>query len=331
MDIKQTLIDDILILLDMKVDKNTLIQIQDELTITLSNYEVYKKCTSIVPTEDFTQKAMNKFIATKRIEGKSENTLKRYYDENMKLINFLNKNLDEITTYDIRFYLSYRKCKTERKLSDRTLDGMRRCYSSFFSWLSTEDIISKNPCEALKQIKYKKTIKKPYTQQEIERIRRSCKNKRDLALVDFLYCTGCRVSEVSKLSIDDIDFDRMECVVQGKGNKERYVYLSQVCVMTLKEYLDSRKDLSDALFIGKGTERLGKGGIENIITKLAKEANVADAYPHKFRRTLATNLLDKGMNIQEVAEILGHADLKTTQVYCYMNRFNVKNSYNRYI
>lgn len=123
----------------------------------------------------------------------------------------------------------------------------------------------------------------------------------------------------------------MECVVQGKGNKERYVYLSPVSVMTLKEYLETRTDFSDALFVCKGTDRLGKGGIENVIRKISKDANVNDAYPHKFRRTLATNLLDKGMNIQNVAEILGHADLKTTQVYCYMNRTNVKNSYNKYI
>lgn len=331
MDIKQQLINDVLFTLNTKVDTETLKQIECDLIVKLNDYEISEKCTSIATIDNSVYTAMNKFIATKRIEGKSENTLKRYYYENMRLINFLNKNLDEITTYDIRFYLSYRREKSQRKLSERTLDGMRRCFSSFFSWLNSEGIISRNPCDGIKQIKYKKSIKKPYTQQEIERMRRLCRSKRDLALIDFLYCTGCRVSEIVNINIADIDFDRLECIVQGKGNKERYVYLSQVAVMTLKEYIESRSDFSEALFVGKGTERLSKGGIENIIHKLAKNADIKDAYPHKFRRTLATNLLDKGMNIQNVAEILGHADLKTTQIYCYMNRENVRNSYNKYI
>lgn len=331
MDIKQQLINDILFTLNTKVDMEILKQIECDLILKLNNYDVQEKCTSLIPVDDSVYKIMNKFIATKRIEGKSENTLKRYYYENMRLINFLNKKLNEITAYDIRFYLSYRREKTQKKLSDRTLDGMRRCFSSFFSWLNSEGIISINPCNGIKQIKYKKSVKKPYTQQEIERMRRVCKTKRDLALIDFLYCTGCRVSEVVNLNITDIDFHKMECVVQGKGNKERYVYLSQIAVMTLREYLESRSDFSEALFIGKGTERLGKGGIESIIRRLATSASIQDAYPHKFRRTLATNLLDKGMAIQNVADVLGHVDLKTTQIYCYMNRENVRNSYNKYI
>ena len=206
----------------------------------------------------------------------------------------------------------------------------RRCYSSFFSWLSAEGLIGRNPCAAIKQIKYRKEVKKPYSAAEMEKLRRACGNKRDLALLDFLYCTGCRVSEVARLNIDDIDFENMECTVLGKGNKERTVYLSEVAAMNLGEYLASREDGNEALFTGKGTERLGKNGIEVLLKRLGKKAGVINVHPHRYRRTLATNLLDRGMNIQDVAVILGHADLKTTQVYCYISQKNVKNAYSKY-
>ena len=254
----------------------------------------------------------------------------RYAEENRKLIQFLRKPLYEVTTYDIRFYLSYRREEPEAKVSNRTLDGMRRCYSSFFSWLSAEGLIGRNPCAAIKQIKYRKEVKKPYSAAEMEKLRMACENKRDLALLDFLYCTGCRVSEVARLDIGDIDFENLECKVLGKGNKERTVYLSEVAAMNLGNYLSSRKDGNEALFTGKGTERLGKNGIEVLLKKIGKKAGVVNVHPHRYRRTLATNLLDRGMNIQDVAVILGHADLKTTQIYCYISQKNVKNAYNKY-
>lgn len=241
---------------------------------------------------------------------------------------FLKKPLQEVTTYDLRFYLSM--CRQKNHVSNRTLDGMRRCLSSFFGWLSAEGLIGRNPCAALSQIKYKKTVKKPFSATDLEKLRKACESIRDLALVDFLYSTGCRVSEVSKLDISDIDFERMECTVLGKGNKERIVYLSPVATMHLQEYLAERKDVSNALFTGKGGKRLEKNGIEVVVKKLGKVAKVENAHPHRFRRTLATNLLDRGMNIQDVAAILGHADLKTTQIYCYISQSNVKAAYNKY-
>lgn len=164
----------------------------------------------------------------------------------------------------------------------------------------------------------------------MEKLRRACTNIRDLALLDFLYCTGCRVSEVARLNIDDVDLENMECTVLGKGNKERTVYLSEIAAMHLKEYLASREDMGEALFSGKGTERIGKNGIEVLLKRLGKKAGVANAHPHRYRRTLATNLLDRGMNIQDVAVILGHSDLKTTQVYCYISQKNVKTAYMKY-
>jgi len=206
----------------------------------------------------------------------------------------------------------------------------RIVFRSFFGWLRRKKYIPENPEELLDQIRYDETIKKPYSDEEREQIRCSCQRERDLALVDFLYSTGCRVSEVVRLDISDIDLERRECTVIGKGNKERIVYLSEVAVMNLKEYIQSRNDAEEALFTGRGTLRIKKTGIETIIRKLGRCAGVDNAHPHRFRRTLATNLLDRGMNIQDVAAVLGHADLKTTQVYCYISQQNVKTAYDKY-
>lgn len=330
MDIREEIIQKVIQALEGRVDAKTADTVQDVLIMQLNNYEIQQRYTEIATVDDSAEKMLKKFLATKRIEGTAESTLRRYAEENRKLIQFLRKPLYEVTTYDIRFYLSYRREKSETKVSNRTLDGMRRCYSSFFSWLSAEGLIGRNPCAAIKQIKYRKEVKKPYSAAEMEKLRMACTNIRDLALLDFLYCTGCRVSEVARLNISDIDFECMECTVLGKGNKERTVYLSEVAAMNLENYLSSRKDGNEALFTGKGTERLGKNGIEVLLKKIGKKAGVVNVHPHRYRRTLATNLLDRGMNIQDVAVILGHADLKTTQVYCYISQKNVKNAYNKY-
>lgn len=330
MDLREQIIQKIMQALDGRTDAGTADIVQDILIIELNNYEIQERCTDVALADDSADRMLKKFLATKRIEGIAESTLLRYAEENKKLIRFLAKPLYEVSTYDIRFYLSYRRENSGKKLGNRTLDGMRRCYSSFFSWLSAEGLIGRNPCAAIKQIKYRKEVKKPYSAAEMEKLRRACANKRDLALLDFLYCTGCRVSEVARLNIDDIDFENMECTVLGKGNKERTVYLSEVAAMNLGEYLASREDGNEALFTGKGTERLGKNGIEVLLKRLGKKAGVINVHPHRYRRTLATNLLDRGMNIQDVAVILGHADLKTTQVYCYISQKNVKNAYSKY-
>ncbi len=327
-EIRDVIIQNITASLKGKVTEDALTTIQDVLVIQLAKYEIQERCTEVAEVDTTAEKYLRKFIATKRIEGTAESTLKRYGEMNLKVIQFLKKPLHEITTYDLRFYLSM--CRQQNHVSNRTLDGMRRCISSFFGWLSAEGMIGRNPCAALAQIKYKKTVKKPFSATDLEKLRKACKQERDLALVDFLYSTGCRVSEISRLDISDVDFERMECTVLGKGNKERIVYLSPVAGMHLQEYLAFRKDTSNALFSGKGGERLGKNGIEAVIKRIGSMAGVENAHPHRFRRTLATNLLDRGMNIQDVAAILGHADLKTTQIYCYISQSNVKAAFHKY-
>lgn len=328
MDIRDKIINEVIGSIRDKLTDESIAVVQDVLVIELNKYELQERRTDVALVDDTPEKLLKKFIATKRIEGLAESTLRRYYETNLEMMRFLRKPLGEITTYDLRFYLSLRR--QNGNVSNRTLDGMRRCYSSFFNWLTAEELISRNPCAALAQIKYRKTVKKPYSATEIERLREACTNARDLALVDFLYSTGCRVSEVSRLNIADIDFEKMECVVVGKGNKERIVYLSPVAAMHLQEYLQCRTDISDALFVGKGGKRLGKNGIEAALKRIGDAAGVENVHPHRYRRTLATNLLDRGMNIQDVATILGHADLKTTQIYCYISQSNVKAAYNKY-
>lgn len=328
MDIRESIIRTIMEALQGRVDDETVTIVQDVLVVELNQYEVQERCTEVAILDTGPERILKKYVAVKRIEGIADSTLRRYYDENLKLIRFLRKPLHEITTYDLRFYLSCRR--KQGKISNRTLDGMRRCYSSFFSWLVAEGLIGRNPCAALAQIKYRKTVKKPFSAVELERIRKTCESVRDLALVDFLYSTGCRVSEVARMNVEDVDFDRMECRVLGKGNKERIVYLSPVASMHLKEYLDNREDTEDCLFEGWRGKRITKNGIEALIRRLGTSAGVDNAHPHRFRRTLATNLLDRGMNIQDVAKILGHADLKTTQVYCYISQNNVRAAYQKY-
>ena len=329
MDIRETIIQHVTAALQAQGHQDDVIAtVQDILAIELNEYEVQERCTAVVTVDNSAEALLKRYLATKRIEGLADSTLRRYAGINLEVIRFLGKPLYEVTTYDLRFYLSVRR--QQGRVSNRTLDGMRRCINGFFGWLSAEGLIGRNPCSALKQIKYRKTVKKPYTAVELEQMRNACQNIRDLALVEFLYASACRVSEVSHLDITDVDLDGLECTVLGKGNKERVVYLTEVAAMYLRRYLDTRHDTSSALFVGRGTRRIGKNGIEAVVKRLGKTAGVENAHPHRYRRTRATNLLDRGMNIQDVAAILGHADLKTTQIYCFISQCNVKAAYQKF-
>lgn len=327
MDVRTNIIQSVIGALNGRADDCIIDLVHDVLAIQLNKYELTERCTEVAVRDDSAEGKLNKYIATKRVEGKSEKTLNRYREQNLALLHFLGKPLEKITTDDIRFYLSVKRQRD--KLKNSTLDGMRRCYNSFFGWLTIERIIPYNPCAAIPKIKSTKVIRKPFSSAEMDRMRRACDNIRDLALLDFLYSTGCRVSEVVGIDISDVDFSRKECVVLGKGNKQRTVYLTDMAAENLQEYLKSRTDFSEALFVGKG-KRIEKGGIEALVKRIGKKTGVENVHPHRYRRTLATNLLDRGMNIQDVAAILGHADLKTTQVYCFISQVNVKSAYCKY-
>ena len=201
---------------------------------------------------------------------------------------------------------------------------------SFFGWLWREGLIEKNPCGNIATIKCKKVIRKPYTPEEVERLKESCLTLRDKTIICVLLSTGCRISEVCNLNRDDIDFQRLECKVLGKGNKERTVYIDSVTAMMLKRYILTRDDITQALFTGKGTQRLTPHGVRKMLTGVGERAEVENVHPHRFRRTLATNLINRGMPIQEVAAVLGHDKIDTTLKYIYIEDENVKSAYRKF-
>lgn len=267
------------------------------------------------------------FIDSKRIEGRSDKTIERYEYIISKFFKTTNIPIKNVTVFHLRNYLSEEK---QRGLNDKTLNGMRNVFSSFFGWLWKEGLLKDNPCANLSSIKCLQKIRTPYNDTEIEKLKENCDSLRDKALICFLLSTGCRISEVCSLNIDNINFDKLECKVLGKGNKERIVYINDVTAMLLKRYIDSRNDNKDALFIGKGTDRMTPSGIRSRLHSIGDKANVENVDPHRFRRTLATNLINHGMTIQEVATILGHEKIDTTMMYIYIAQENVKNSYKKF-
>lgn len=327
MDVRTKIIDKVLESLP-EISQETKDKIERTLCIQLKDYEIQERCTEITVHDDTNLGIVRKFLATKKLEGKSEKTLRRYQPELERMVTFLNKSVKKTDTYDLRLYLSL--YKERRKISNRTLENMRKTICSFFAWLHDEGMISHNPARALKRIKYKQIVRKPFTPVEREKIKNACKNVRDLALSEFLYASGLRVSEVVSLNIKDIDFITREATVTGKGGKERHFYLSEIAIEYLRVYLNYRKDSNPALFtsIRSPHKRLSKEGIEKTVKNIGNAAGVSNVHPHRFRRTLATDLVKKNVPLQDVASILGHADLRTTQVYVCLDQETVKYHYN---
>lgn len=289
----------------------------------LSYYEVEQLNDKNLALDDL----LDAFITALQIEGRSKKTIERYRYLIQKMMNSVKVQTRNITVYHLRKYLAQEK---ERGISDRTLEGIRQVFCSYFNWLHRERLIDTNPVSNLGAIKCQKKIKDTYTEIDIERLKYNAKTIRDRAIVAFLLSTGCRISEMTQLNRTDVDLTILECKVLGKGNKERTVYLDEVTGMLVREYLKQRGDTFPALFTGKGTERISPSGVRQMLVKLSKESNVAHVHPHKFRRTLATNLIRHGMPIQEVASILGHDKLDTTMQYVILNKDDVKNSYRKY-
>lgn len=328
MDARNELVNQVLMEMHSVIDEKAQEKLQTALLRTFNNYEITERTTEIVVRDGTSEGLLRKYLATKRIEGKSEKTIRRYADLLSMFICKMDKRLHEITAFDIRLYLSL--YKEQRKVCNRTLENMRKVLSSFFGWLRDEEFIPTNPCRSVKSIKYDKVIRLPFSQEELEKLKNSCTNARDIALIHFLHATGCRVSEVVSVDIADVDFQNRQLVVYGKGGKERTVYLTQVATMYLESYLQERNDGSNALFIGKGSGRLQKNGIETAVKRIGKLAGVKNVHPHRFRRTLATDLISKGASLQDVQMILGHEDIRTTQVYVYVDGRSVKNTYDKY-
>lgn len=282
---------------------------------------------SLKGQEDFLQK----FISAKRVEGCSEKSL-RYYESTIRnMLDGIGKPERSITTEDLRSYLdTYQRRGSVSKV---TLDNVRRILSSFFSWLEDEDYIVKSPVRRIHKVKTGKTVKETYTDESLEIMRDYCDNPRDLAMIDLLASTGIRVGELVKLNRADIDFENRECIVFGKGNKERKVYFDARTKIHLQKYLNSRTDANEALFVSllKPFDRLQISGIEIRLRKMGRELNIHKVHPHKFRRTLATMAIDKGMPIEQVQQLLGHQSIDTTLQYAMVNQTNVKNSCRKFI
>lgn len=270
---------------------------------------------------------LNCYLGALNIENRSQKTIDRYRYIIGRLMEYVEVPTRKITIYHLRSFLQREK---ERGVSDRTLEGYRQIFSAYFNWLQRESLIDRNPTANLGAIKCPKKVKKTYSSIDIEKLNRSCRDVRERALINFLLSTGCRVSEMVELNRDDVDLEKLECVVHGKGDKERTVYLSAVAGMLLEGYLMERTDDCPALFINHLYERMKPNGVRYILKKIAMEAGVEHVHPHKFRRTLATDLARHGMPIQEVAEILGHEKLDTTMTYVMVSKEQTKSSYRRY-
>ena len=271
------------------------------------------------------------FLDAKKIEGCSERTLDYYEKTIQHMLNNITVPIRKMTTDEIRAYLvSYQQINDCGKV---TVDNIRRNISSFFSWLEEEDYILKSPMRRIHKIKAKTVVKETISDEAIEKLRDECKEKRDLAMIDLLYSTGMRVGELVNLNIEDIDFEQRECVVFGKGDKERRVYFDAKTKIHLKEYLDSRDDDNPALFVtlDAPNNRLQISGVEIRIRNLGRSLGMNKIHPHKFRRSMATRAIDKGMPIEQVQKILGHSQIDTTMQYAIVNQNNVKTSHQKYI
>ena len=311
------------------LDNEQLSQLRKVLDYTFRNVCVTEIKTE--NTEESNSTLVVSFLSSKSVEGCSEKTIAYYRSTLNNALTKVGKKISHVTTDDLRNYLNdYQK---ESNASKVTVDNIRRILSSFFAWLEDENHIVKSPVRRIHKVKTGKTVKETYTDEALEEMRDHAGNSRDLALIDLLASTGMRVGELVKLNRDDIDFQNRECIVTGKGDKQRKVYFDARTKIHLRKYLSERTDNNDALFVSllSPSQRLQISGVEIRLRKLGRELNMPKVHPHKFRRTLATMAIDKGMPIEQVQHLLGHQSLDTTLQYAMVNQNNVKLSHRKYL
>ena len=315
---------------DVLSDKQ-LMQVSSSIKDVLAKYEINKKTSNEERREKENTELLETFLSAKKIEGCSDKTIHYYQSSIVKLLKGLSKCIKEICTNDIRRYLA--DIQEKNDLSKVTIDNLRRIFSSFFSWLEDEDYIAKSPVRRIHKVRTDTLVKEVLSDENIETLRDSCNEPRDLAMIDLLLSTGVRVGELVKMNRDDIDFQERQCKVFGKGNKEREVYFNARTKIHLQRYLESRTDDNPALFVSlaKPHTRLTISGIEMRLRKLGKEAHLYKVHPHKFRRTLATMAIDRGMPIEQVQKLLGHVRIDTTLHYAMVNQTNVKMAHRKFL
>lgn len=316
-------------LLDKTVDVQTLKSLDLQIDMILKNYKIEKEQTDLVPYESCIPETVENYIITKKVSGLSEKTLYLYSTVLKNFFITVRKSPDEITANDIRAYLYL--YQNTNSVSNRTLDSKRTIICGYFNWMTSEGYIIKNPAINISPIKYERKHKKPMTQLDLEKIRAACITKREKAIVEILYSTGCRVTELERLNISDVNFETKEVSLFGKGDKHRISYLNAKAEVALKDYLSERTDDSEALIVydKRPYNRLKKPGIEAIVKKI--ESRVSDitvhVTPHIFRHTTASVSLDRGMGIVDVSKLLGHTRVETTMEYITTDSSSVKTSH----
>lgn len=330
---REVLKNDLLLLLNEYVDSDVLRNIDQKIELLLSNYEVESRKTEIINYEYTLPETIQIYIVSKKISGLSDKSLYLY---NIVLSDFfytVQKHPSKITANDIRIYLY--KYQKDHGISNRTLDCRRTIICSYFGWMASEGYLDKNPAINITPIKYERIHKKPMLQMDLEKIRLACKTKREKAIVEMLYSTGCRVSELEHLNISDVNFESKEVILFGKGNKHRISYINAKAEVALRDYLSERNDDNEALFVydRKPYDRLKKSGIELIIKKIMQRVDGVNVHvtPHVFRHTTATEGLNRGMSVVDISKLLGHARLETTMEYIACSSDMVKNSYQKSI
>lgn len=330
---KITFIDNIIYDMETLTNGRQLNKLNKTLNSILEDYDILsdENPEDITDWKEYNTELISNFEKTKKLEGCSPNTIRGYVDAVNNLLRYLDKSIIGITTEDIRDYLEYKQ--DHDMVSPVTLDNHRRFLNSFFQYLNLNNYINRNPCRKIKRIKAPKRIKEPYTNEDIINMRNNIRNIRDLAIYEMLLSSGVRVSELCNMDKKDINYKENSVYVIGKGNKERKTYFSDETKLALKEYLASRDDDNPALFVGlhKPHNRIGKVGVEGMIRELGKRSGVKKAHPHKFRRTMATNFLNKGVPIEQVREILGHESVDTTTIYALVNENDVSINHKKYV
>ena len=322
-----------------KIDKNQINSIVDAVAISLDGYKIERYSKELIIYEYTNEKLLKKFIVSKAVEGLSEKSLATYKTVINCFLKATNKYIKDITTDDIRVYLAYKKVNNT---SGNYINLIRRSLSSLFQWCADNEEIEINPVRKINSIRVEKKLRTPFTEDEMETLRCKAKDIRNKAIIEFLYSTGCRVSEMCNADRTDVDFELGKVTVLGKGKKYRDVYLSSRCKAILKEYLDSRKDTIPALFVsapekfGSGLpihpkNRLSPSGVETMLRSLGKKCGIKNVHPHKFRRTAATLALKRGMPIEQVQKMLGHESIETTTIYAQSNMSDIQASHNKYI
>lgn len=330
--LKEMLINSIKSKMKPFLNKNQIVELNNVLTNSLRDFEVIKKesCATFDESKQ-NQHLLNNFLSSKEVEGCSQRTIRYYKTTIIKMLSCLNLKVENITTDDLRKYLA--DYKNRSGASKTTIDNIRRVLSSFFSWLEDEGYILKNPVRRIHKIKTRKVVKEVLSDENFEILRDNCGNIRDLAMIELLASTGIRVGELVNLNIEDVLFNERECIVLGKGDSERIVYFDAKTKIHLQKYLDSRTDYNPALFVSfkKPYNRLKINGVERRIRELGNNSNIKKVHPHKFRRTMATNAIDKGMPIEQVQKLLGHVQIDTTMQYAMVNQSNVKIAHRKFI